>query len=408
MPQFRYSARDPKGELRTGSLQAQSSAAVADQLQDSGLIPLSIDETVQRESLVEKLRRATKFQKKADLDDLILFSRQMYSLIHAGIPITRSLRGMVDTVKKSQMKAALQDMIQELESGRQVSEAMEDHPRIFPELFTSIIQTGEASGRLDQAFLDVSTYLEREKETRMRVKTAMRYPTLVVVAIMVAVAILSLFVIPSFAKVFKSFDTQLPLPTRVLVAVSDFAVAYWPYILGAGVLTWVAFRQLVNTQKGRLFWDRTKLRTPILGHIVLRASLARFARAFSTGFSTGVPLLQSLQLTARSVGNRYVGRHIHDMRDRVERGENLTNSAAATRLFTPLVLQMLAVGEETGNVDSMLLEVADFYDREVDYDIRNLSTNIEPILITIIGAMVLILALGVFLPMWNLGTAALG
>jgi len=408
MPQFSYSARGPNGALQKGAMQAQSATAVADQLQSGGMIPLAIHEAKEKGRMGEKLQRALDFRNRADLDDLILFSRQMYSLLHAGIPIIRSLRGMLETVKKRQMREALQAILEELEGGRQVSEALEEHPQIFPPLFTSIVQTGEAGGRLDQAFLEISSYLEREKETKMRVKTALRYPTFVVVAIAVAIAILSLFVIPTFAKVFAGFDAQLPLPTRVLMAVSDFAVAYWPYVLGAGAALLVGFRHYVSTEKGRLRWDRFKLRIPVLGSIFLRASLARFARAFATGFSSGVPLLHSLHLTARSVGNEYIARHVEDMRDMVERGESLTNSAAASKLFTPLVLQMLAVGEETGGVDSMLGEVAEFYDREVDYDIRNLATNIEPILILIIGAMVLVLALGVFLPMWSLGTAALG
>ncbi len=407
MPRFRYSARMPNGDFQKGDMQAQTASAVADQLQSGGMIPLKIEEVTERVQLREKFRQLSDLANRVSLDDLILFSRQMYSLIHAGVPIIRSLEGMLETVKNRQMKRTLQEMIQGLEQGGQVSEVLADFPRIFPPLFTSIIHAGESGGRLDEAFLEVSKYLEREKETKMRVKSALRYPSFVVIAIAVAIAIVTLFVIPTFAKVFASFEAELPLPTRILMSISDFATTYWPYIFGFGILLFFSFRSYINTEKGRFQCDRFKLKIPIVGNILLRTSLARFARSFATGFSSGVPLLQTLNLTSHSVGNSYIGYYINEMSDLVERGENLTNSASSTGLFTPLVLQMLSVGEETGGIDSMLSEVADFYDREVDYDIRNLSSNIEPILITFIGAMVLLLALGVFLPMWNLGTAAL-
>jgi MSHA biogenesis protein MshG len=209
-------------------------------------------------------------------------------------------------------------------------------------------------------------------------------------------------VIPTFEKVFSRLDAELPLPTRIILEVSRFSVSYWPYLLLGLVVLGVGVRWFLRTSGGRLFWHRLKLRLPIVGGILLRATLTRFARAFAMSFSAGVPLIQALNLTARAVDNVYVEGRLNLMRNGIERGDTLTRSARTTGMFTPLVLQMLAVGEETGAVDQMMLEVAEFYEREVDYDLKNLTSAIEPILIIFIGGMVLVLALGVFLPMWNL------
>ena len=200
----------------------------------------------------------------------------------------------------------------------------------------------------------------------------------------------------------KGFHMQLPLPTRIILAISNFSVAYWPYLLVAGILAFFLIRRYLQTEKGRFKWDRAKLRLPIVGSILLRATLSRFARSFSMSFSAGVPLLQALGITARAVDNSYIESKLQQMGNGIERGDTLTNTAAGTEIFTPLVLQMLAVGEETGAIDTMLNDVAEFYEREVDYDLKNLTSAIEPILIVAIGGMVLVLALGVFLPMWNL------
>ena len=220
--------------------------------------------------------------------------------------------------------------------------------------------------------------------------------------------IINMFVIPTFAKVFAGFGAELPLPTRILLSISEFTVSYWYIIFGILLAVYFAFRHYIKTEKGHWQWDRFITRIPIIGSIVLRATLARFARSFSMSLRAGVPLVTGLALVSRAVDNVFVGGHIADMRNGIERGDTLTRTAANTEMFTPLIIQMLTVGEETGNVDDMLEEVADFYDREVEYDVKNMTSAIEPILIVFIGAMVLVLALGVFLPMWDLAAAAKG
>ena len=280
--------------------------------------------------------------------------------------------------------------------------SLNQHPHIFSSLFVSMVQIGESTGNMDDAFLQLSDYLDRERETRAQVKTAMRYPMFVLGAISTAMLIINIWVIPTFTKVFAGFGAELPLPTRILIGISHFFVVVWPFLLVALIIVIVATKKYIRTDRGRYNWDRLKLKQPVVGSILLRALLARFGRAFSMAMRAGVPLVQGLSLVARAVDNTYVGKNINDMRIGVERGDTLTHTAAATNMFTPLVIQMLAVGEESGAVDDLLEQVADFYDREVDYDLKSLSSKIEPILIIIIGFMVLVLALGVFLPMWDL------
>lgn len=403
MPFYRYKARDTDGKLLEGQAEAASAEALAAQFQASNAIPITIEETAGKQDLPfgQRLKRR---RTKVGLDDLILFCRQMYTLTSAGVPITRALRGLVDTARNQTLGEALAGVVEELESGMELSGAFANHPKVFPPLLCRLVQVGEATGKLDDVFIQLSEYFEREKDTINRVKAALRYPTFVLIAIFFAIFFISLFVIPAFEKVFAGMGAQLPLATRILLGISSFMLQYWPLVIGLLVLLFVAIKQTLKTVQGRYVWDRYKLKLPLVGDIILRSTLVRFSRAFNMSFTAGVPLTQALAFTARSVGNAFVGEKIEAIRNGVERGDTLTRSATQTGMFTPLVLQMLAVGEETGSVDTMLEDVAQFYEREVDYDLKNLSSAIEPIMIIIIGGMVLVLALGVFLPMWNLSS----
>jgi len=338
------------------------------------------------------------------LDDLILFSRQMYTLARSGVPIIRALRGLTESTRNPILVEALVEVRESLEAGRELSSAMAQRKDVFPLLFSSIVQVGEGTGRIAEAFLQIGNYLDRERDLRRQVRSALRYPTIVVIAVSVAIAIISLFVIPAFEKLFTRAGGQLPLPTRIILGISHFARDYWGLILAATLLAAWLLRRFIATDAGRLWWDRLKLRLPLAGNIVQRATLARFARAFAMGYAAGIPLVQALMLSGRSVDNRYVESRVVELQAGVERGETLTGASHKTGMFTPLVLQMMAVGEESGAVDEMLLEVAGYYEREVEYDLKALSSYIEPIMIVVLGGMVLILALGVFLPMWNMAS----
>ena len=406
MATFRYRGRRGQGELVEGTLEAMSMDAAAGQLLATGVTPVDISETLAPSAA------ATGFSDwlrggYPDITDLILFSRQMYTLLRAGVPINRAMTGLIRSCRNAVLADVLKDIQASLESGREFSAALSAHPRVFPNLYIAMVRVGENTGRLDEAMLQLAEYLEQDKDTRARVKGALRYPSFVVIAIAAAVAIINWMVIPQFRNVFARAGVDLPLPTRILIGTSDFFVAYWMYIIVAIVGTVVFCRWFIGTPGGRAFWDRAKLNLPIVGDIVFRATMARFSRAFAMSLAAGVPLIQALNVVSRAVDNEHIGERILSIRAGVERGDTLTRTAAGTGMFSPLVLQMLEVGEETGAIDTLMEEVAGFYEREVDYDIKNLSQTIEPVLIVVLAGMVLILALGIFLPMWDLAAVKL-
>lgn len=406
MTLYRYKGRGEGGDLQEGTVEANNAGSAAGQLIDSGITPVEVVEAPKQRSGPASIVGRFAFRPKVKLDDLILFCHQMHTLTKAGIPMIRALNGMAETTDNKTLSRALGGLVSDLEGGRSLSEALNRQTRIFPLLLCSMVQVGEESGSLDEAFIQVSRYLEREKETIQSIKQALRYPVFVLIAISVAIIVISLFVIPAFEKVFRGMGADLPWATRAILAVSDFMVNYWPHLAVLLAMVLWGGRYMLGTEAGRFLWDRFKLRIPLVGDIILRSTLARFSRAFSMGYGAGVPMLQCLRVTARAVDNKFVGSKVDEMRDRIQRGDSMTRSAASTGMFTPLVLQMLSVGEETGSVDDMLVDVAEFYEREIEYQLKTLAGSIEPILIIAIGGIVLVLALGVFLPMWDLATAA--
>lgn len=403
MPVFAYTARNATGEALQGRMEASSEDAVASQLSSSGITPLDINELQQASDIGKKINTWLK-SRKPKIQDLIFLSRQMYTLMRAGVPIIRAINGLADNMPNPYMVNVLKDIVASLESGRELSAAFAKHPKVFNHLFVSMLRVGESTGGLDGAFLKLSEYLEREKETRDRIKQAMRYPVLVVGFIVAALVIINIAVIPKFKGIFAKFGADLPWQTQGLIAMSDFMLNYWPHILVvvAGVVFWL--NRYLHTDAGRHKWDKIKLRIPLIGNVLYEALLARFATAFALTLRSGVPLVQGLHVTGHAVDNMYIGEKINGMRIGIEKGDSLARTAIGSKMFTPLTIQMLQVGEETGAVDDMLDNVAHYYDREVEYKLKNLSSAIEPILIIIVGAMVLMLAMGVFLPMWELNS----
>lgn len=408
MSLFHYKGRDKAGEVVTGEFEADSTDQTASHLINIGITPVNIGPVADKKDDVLAVLRSLSSEKKPQLNDLIMFSRQMATLLNAGIAILPSLSGLKNHLEHPGLSAALGELASDLEKGRALSVSMHRFPNIFPPLFISMVNVGENTGQLGPAFAQISHYLEVDRETQDQIKTATRYPTFVMIALVIAMVILNLFVIPSFTSVFAGFGTELPWATRLLIATSDFTVNYWHLILLAAIVTFMGLSAYLKTEDGKYKWDRFKLRLPIVGTIIERATLARFSRAFSMAFRAGVPITQTLAIVSKAVDNSYLERQIMSMRDGLEHGESLTQTAIASGLFTPLVLQMISVGEEAGGVDDMLDEVANFYEREVEFDTKKLSSAIEPIMITVIGVIVLLLALGIFLPMWDLGGAAIG
>ena len=407
MPLFAYRGRGARGELVTGTLEAQDQGAVADQLLTTGVTPVDIKLTQAKADSGEPGALAKFFEPRVTLVDTMLFSRQMYTLLKAGVPILRALAGLQESAINPTLRRVIADMRVSLDAGRELSTAMRRHPEVFSEFYVSVVRVGEATGQLEDAFNRLFSYLDFEREVRDRIKTALRYPTIVIVVVTVAIAIVNFAVIPAFAKIFEANKVPLPLLTRVLIGTSDFFLNYWLVLAVAMAAAVVAFISYTRTELGRHNWDRFKLRIPVAGRIIFKATLGRFARAFALASRSGVPIVQGLSVVAAVVDNTYLARRVEQMREGVERGESILRTAVTTGVFTPVVLQMIAVGEETGELDELLDEVADMYDREVDYEIKNLAANIEPLITIILGILVLILALGVFLPIWDLGRVML-
>ncbi|KLV06159.1 MSHA biogenesis protein MshG [Photobacterium aquae] len=405
MAVFKYRGRGSKGEIQRGQIEAANEGSAADLLIRQGIIPLEIRRVKSRQAAHNW---AEFFKASVPLEILVIFCRQLYSLTKAGVPLLRSMKGLGQSTSHPLMKATLEAVVVEMTNGKSLSAAMRQHPRVFSDLFISMIQVGENTGRLDETLLQLALYFEQEMETRRRIKSAMRYPLFVVSAIMLAMTILNIKVIPQFASMFSRFGVELPLPTRMLIASSNFFVHYWPLMLGGSVAAWLGIRIWRRTPAGSETWDRWRLKVPIVGDIVNRAQLSRFSRTFSLMIRAGVPLNTALQMSAESLGNRYLESRLVEMKNGIESGGGIAATANHSGVFTPLVMQMIAVGEETGQVDELLLEVSDFYDREVDYDLKTLTARIEPILLFVVAIMVLILALGIFLPMWGLLDVARG
>lgn len=401
MPQFQYQGRDNEGKGVSGVLEGSSPDAVASQLMGRGITPVAIAPAAEGAALNIDLKSLLG-PEKVRPEDLIMLTRQFYTITKAGIPLIRGVRGLAQSMRHQRLKDILGDIGDQLETGKQLSSAMNRHNDVFDQLYVNMIRVGEDSGQLEAVFNQLSEYLERDMETRKRIKSAMRYPSFVLGALAIAMVVVNIFVIPAFANMFKQFGAELPLATKILIATSDFFVNYWPYILVVFITGIAGFRQYIQSPSGGLWWGKNKLKIPLVGDLILRALMARYARSFSLMLKSGVPLPQSLELCARAMGNAYLTRKIADIKAGVERGDSLLRTHNHTGLFTPLVLQMISVGEESGQVDSLLEEVAGFYEREVDYDLKTLADRIEPIMIVLMAGFVLVLALGIFLPMWSL------
>ena len=405
MPFFAYKGRDSKGVLVQGVLEGADTNALANQLLNLNITPIDIQS--RSNPTRSKSTSINLFEEKIETIDVMLFSRQMYTLLKAGIPIMNALNGLKASTSNQAFAKVVEEIRESLGSGREFSAALAQHPQVFSSFYINMVRVGETTGMLEAVFLRLFEHLEFERFMRDQIKSALRYPIFVVSAMGVAIVIVNLFVIPAFAKVFAGFGAELPLMTQVLLAFSNFMVAAWPYLLVGGIATALLFRSYTATGIGKYNWDKFKLNTPIAGKIIHKATMARFARSFALANKSGVPIVNGLKLVAQTADNDYIAQKIEQMREGVERGESILRTATNTGVFNPIVLQMIAVGEESGALDDLMQEVADMYQRDVEYEIKTLGAQIEPILIVFLGVMVLILALGIFLPIWDLGKVAL-
>ena len=405
MPFYEFKGRSSNGQPVDGDIEGSSTSAVASLLMDRGVIPISIVEKKQQVDVIEIIKDRFDLH-SISIEELLMFTRQMGALNKAGIPITRAITGILESVENPLLVRSLRDILDQLESGRSLSISCARHPKVFSNLYISMIQVGENTGRLEESFTLMADYIDRNRRITHNIKTALRYPTTVVIAIVIAMAIVNLFVIPKFASFFEANKLELPWQTLLLLNTSNFFVEYWMYIGAALIAVFLGFKHYINTTDGRYQWHRFIVKAPLVGEILHRSFMARFARSFAMAYSAGVPIVQAMGVISRSIGNDYISDHVNGMREGIERGEALTRTASQTRMFTPVVMQMFAVGEEAGNLDEMMAFIADFYEEEVDYDVKTLSDKIEPLIYVAIGGLVLVLALGIFVPMWDVAQLA--
>ncbi len=398
MQRYRYIARQADGKKVTKVVEVMAENDIFQLVESQGGRILSIKAI--KPSFVQK--KPVLSTSKVKLEALMIFCRQIYSLIKAGVPLMRAMTGLAESTTDKPLKEALISVTQELSKGRPLSRAMEDHPHVFDDLFLSLVKVGENTGRLDETMYQLGQYYELEVENMRRIKAAFRYPTFVMGALVLAVVILNIFFIPQFATIFSRFNAELPLPTQALIMMSSFFVDYWWLVLlisGCAVMIFYAWK---NDEKGRVKWDGYKLRVYIFGGLLNRILISRFARTLSLMLRAGIPMNIALQMSGEVLENRYLDTEVEKMKHAVESGQNLSTVTAESTLFTPLIHQMIQVGEETGQIDHLLLGVSDYYDREVDYDLKRFTDHIEPLLLLVSASLVMFIAFSIFLPMWDM------
>lgn len=405
MQHFLYEGRNRRGELVKGRIESPTTQAVAQWMMGAGIVPVKISADAKKDDADSVLGRL-KGRGKLTPTDLLLFTRQLGTMVRAGLPLMQALSGMQKSSGNPKLAALLGKLREDLDQGLELSQAMAHHPEFFDDYYVSMIRVGEGAGRLDEVFVRLFAQLEFERDMRQKIKGALRYPTFVVIAIAIAVAILTIFVIPVFAKVYAGMKVELPLLTRVLLAVSDFAVNWWWAVLAFLGACFYGFRLWIGQPTGRYRWDKFKLRLPLVGGIFNKAGIARFCLSFSIACKSGVPIDQAFTLVAKVVDNAFFERRIHGMREGITRGETMLQIAQASGIFQPMEMQMISVGEATGEMEKMMEQVAQMYQEELQYEVSRLGDAIEPILLAVMGGLVLVLMLGIFLPLWDLGQLA--
>jgi type II secretory pathway component PulF len=398
---FAYKARDRYGVLTAGQMEADGSKLVAQQLAKQGFTPISIEQAEASTASIEIEKFMAALQ-KVKPEDLVVFTRQLASTLDAGVPLINSLDAVAEQIRNSRFHLVVLEVKKEIESGATFSDALDKHREIFSTLMINMIRAGEKAGILPQVLDRISGLLEKEIATAEKVKTATRYPLIVMIALIVAFVILTIYVIPRFATFFAAFNTELPLPTRILMTTNDLIVGYWYWVIGlVGILGYVG-KKWLDTDKGRLAWDRFILSTPVFGALFSKIYLSRFGRMLAAMLNSGIPILEALTVTAATVENRVISRVIIDIRNDVAQGKSLAEPMRGSKIFPPIAISMVAIGEKAGTLEKMLDKTADYFDREVDYTIENLTPLLEPILILGLGVVLLVFAMGIFLPMWDL------
>lgn len=397
MPTYAYKVRDKQGRSITGDMDAASEKEITASLRNMGYTPIMIEIKKPKNSIFNMELFA-----RVRFEDIVIFSRQMSTLLKAGLPLLTGLEAIGEQTTSSVLKNVLSAIKRDVEGGVSFSEALTKHPKAFPPIYVNMVKAGESSGLLDDVMARLAQMQEYETETKSKVKSAVRYPMIAALFLMGAFIGLVAGVVPSFEKIFNQFKVELPLPTRILIGAKVAILDYWILTTAAVTALIIVFIRFINSPLGRDRWDLFKLKVPVFGPLFLRIGMSRFAKTTAALISSGVPMLQALDLVADTVGNQVMAKAIRNIKEGVNKGEGLAQPMKASKLFPPMVVQMVAIGEETGKLDELLLKVSEYYDQQTDYAVKSLTALIEPALIFILGIILLFIALGLFLPLWSL------
>src|SRR5215212_4204913 len=398
MSLYTYRALDKEGEIIQDKLEGSGTMAVAHELRQQGLLVIDVKE----QSVAQKDILAP--FKGIKLADLVVFSRQLATMINAGLPIVRALYILSEQTGNPKLRDVVIAVRKDVEAGLSLSEALEKHPETFSRLYVEMVKAGEIGGILDGVLLRLADQLERDQDLRRKIKSAMTYPIVVLILAILAASFMLIFIVPVFAKMFEELGGILPLPTRICMLLSDILTSFWGVLLYAGMgLGVYLILRWKNSEQGRKVWGRAVLRIPAkIGDVVKKATLARFARTLGTLSAAGVPILQAIETTAMSSGNWVVERALLKSRDAIREGIPLYKPLEEEPIFPPMVTRMIAVGEETGDIDGMLTKIAEFYESEVDAAVKALTSIIEPIMIVVVGGIVGAIVISMYLPMFEI------
>jgi MSHA biogenesis protein MshG len=406
MQTYLYEGRNKLGEKMQGRIESANPQAVARWLMDSEISPTRIRPLPKPAEQPEWFTNLTG-ENKVPVLELQLLTRQLANMVRAGMPLLLAIEGIQRSTTNKALAKVLLAVRDDLDRGMDLSAAFARHPKVFDGFYVNMVRVGEGSGRLDEAFQALFKQIEFDRDIKRKVKSATRYPSFVLSALAIGLAVLMMFVIPVFAGTYKNLKADLPAVTKVLISVSTFSREYWWVLLAMGGAGVAVFRKWASTSRGLYAWDRFKTRLPVIGSIIKKSSVARFCRNFAMASRNGVPLVPALELAGRVVGNAFYEQRILQMRRGIERGENFTRVATTAGIFTSMELQMLSVGDATGDVEGMMEQIAQIHAEDVDYEVGKLSETVEPILLGVMGLLVGTLLLGVFSPLWNLGQATL-
>jgi type IV pilus assembly protein PilC len=401
MPEtFQYKVKDKAGKVVEGSLEAENAQLVVGKLREMGYIPIEIQQA--GGAGLKKELKIPGFSDRVKLKDVAVFSRQFATMINSGLSLLRSLYILADQTENKALANIINQVRLDVEKGSSLSNALAKHPKAFNRLYISMVRAGEIGGVLDSVLLRLADTIEKQVELRRKVKSAMTYPVVVAILVLLIVTAMLLFVIPMFEDLYRELGGKLPAPTQILINISKLARKLWFLIIGGEIALVFGFRKWINSEEGRKRWDALKLRMPIFGGLVRKTALARFGRTLSALVRSGVPILESLDIVAETAGNHVVAEAVRDTQQAVKRGEPLSRRLEEHAVFPPMVVQMMAVGEETGALDEMLDKIADFYDQEVEATVDALTSLIEPLLIVVMGVCVGGMVISLYMPMFNI------